>query len=234
MTERGTHPDRRLSVPGSAASAWPIALRRAGHDDFVILERAADVGGVWRDNSYPGAACDVVSRMYSFSFDQDYAWSTAFRAAAGDFRLYPRGGGAARPAPLHAVQYRGRERPVRRGRGALAPRDRGGRRDRDAGPDLGGRPVQPRQDPGLSGPRPLQGRAVPLGGVAARCRSAPARPSRSSATAPARCNSCRRSRRWRSSSICSSARRNTCCPNASSPAPAIGTRGCSACRGCAA
>jgi cation diffusion facilitator CzcD-associated flavoprotein CzcO len=63
---------------GFGGIAMAMALRRAGERDFVILERTADVGGVWRDNAYPGAACDVVSRMYSFSFDQDYAWSTAF------------------------------------------------------------------------------------------------------------------------------------------------------------
>lgn len=63
---------------GFGGIAMAIALRRAGDHDFVILERAADVGGVWRDNSYPGAACDVVSRIYSFSYDQNYEWSTAF------------------------------------------------------------------------------------------------------------------------------------------------------------
>ena len=63
---------------GFGGIALAIALTRAGFNAFIILERASDVGGVWRDNSYPGAACDVVSRLYSFSYDQDYAWSTAF------------------------------------------------------------------------------------------------------------------------------------------------------------
>ncbi len=63
---------------GFGGIAMAMALRRAGDDNFVILERAADVGGVWRDNAYPGAACDVVSRIYSFSRDQDYEWSTTF------------------------------------------------------------------------------------------------------------------------------------------------------------
>src|SRR6185437_8794956 len=63
---------------GFGGIAMAIALRNAGDHDFVMLERAADVGGVWRDNVYPGAACDVVSRIYSFSYDQDYEWSTAF------------------------------------------------------------------------------------------------------------------------------------------------------------
>jgi cation diffusion facilitator CzcD-associated flavoprotein CzcO len=63
---------------GFGGIALAIALKKAGVTGFTILERASDVGGVWRDNSYPGAACDVVSRLYSFSYDQDYEWSTAF------------------------------------------------------------------------------------------------------------------------------------------------------------
>src|SRR5215470_4225556 len=63
---------------GFGGIALAIALKQAGLNAFIILERASDVGGVWRDNSHPGAACDVVSRLYSFSYDQDYAWSTAF------------------------------------------------------------------------------------------------------------------------------------------------------------
>jgi cation diffusion facilitator CzcD-associated flavoprotein CzcO len=63
---------------GFGGIALAIALKRAGLNSFIILERAAEIGGVWRDNSYPGAACDVVSRLYSFSDDQDYVWSTAF------------------------------------------------------------------------------------------------------------------------------------------------------------
>ena len=55
-----------------------VRLKRAGFHDFVIFERAAEVGGVWRDNSYPGAAYDVPSRMYSFSFANDYPWSERF------------------------------------------------------------------------------------------------------------------------------------------------------------
>ncbi|WP_429861033.1 NAD(P)-binding protein, partial [Burkholderia cenocepacia] len=44
-----------------AASGVAVALQRAGIHDFVIVERSHDVGGVWRDNRYPGAACDVPS-----------------------------------------------------------------------------------------------------------------------------------------------------------------------------
>lgn len=52
-----------------------VALKKAGFDDFTIYERASGPGGVWRDNHYPGAACDVPSQLYSYSFEQDYAWS---------------------------------------------------------------------------------------------------------------------------------------------------------------
>ncbi|WP_280479025.1 flavin-containing monooxygenase [Nocardia asiatica] len=45
-----------------------VALRRAGIDRFVICEKADDVGGVWRDNTYPGCSCDVPAHLYSFSF----------------------------------------------------------------------------------------------------------------------------------------------------------------------
>jgi cation diffusion facilitator CzcD-associated flavoprotein CzcO len=63
---------------GFAGIGLAIALRKAGIESFTIYERAADVGGVWRDNRYPGAACDVPSRFYSFSFEPDYPWSEAY------------------------------------------------------------------------------------------------------------------------------------------------------------
>jgi cation diffusion facilitator CzcD-associated flavoprotein CzcO len=46
--------------------------------DFVLLERAAEVGGTWRDNRYPGCACGVPSQLYSFSFELNPAWSRSF------------------------------------------------------------------------------------------------------------------------------------------------------------
>jgi cation diffusion facilitator CzcD-associated flavoprotein CzcO len=63
---------------GFGGMAMAIELKKRGMNDFVILERAGVVGGTWRDNTYPGAACDIVSRLYSFSYDQRYEWSTAF------------------------------------------------------------------------------------------------------------------------------------------------------------
>lgn len=55
-----------------------IKLRQAGYDDFVILERADDVGGTWRDNTYPGCRCDVQSNLYSYSFDPKPDWSETY------------------------------------------------------------------------------------------------------------------------------------------------------------
>ncbi len=55
-----------------------IALKRAGIEDFVLLEQADEVGGTWRDNRYPGAACDVESHLYSFSFEPNPLWSRIF------------------------------------------------------------------------------------------------------------------------------------------------------------
>ncbi|WP_375574766.1 flavin-containing monooxygenase [Paracidovorax oryzae] len=63
---------------GFAGLGMAIALRKAGIDDFAILEKAGDVGGVWRDNAYPGAACDVPSHLYSFSFEPNPRWSRVF------------------------------------------------------------------------------------------------------------------------------------------------------------
>ncbi|MDQ2797613.1 MAG: NAD(P)/FAD-dependent oxidoreductase [Actinomycetota bacterium] len=58
-----------------------IKLLEAGVDDFVILERSDRVGGTWRDNTYPGAACDIPSLLYSFSFAKNPAWSRAYSPA---------------------------------------------------------------------------------------------------------------------------------------------------------
>ena len=55
-----------------------IKLREAGIRDLAILERAASVGGTWRDNTYPGCACDVPSHLYSFSFAPNPRWSRSF------------------------------------------------------------------------------------------------------------------------------------------------------------
>ncbi len=63
---------------GFAGLGMAIALKRAGYDDFVILEKADDLGGTWRDNTYPGCACDVQSHVYSYSFAPNPRWTRMF------------------------------------------------------------------------------------------------------------------------------------------------------------
>lgn len=63
---------------GFGGIAAAIELRKAGMMDFVILEKSDSMGGVWRDNTYPGCACDVPSRFYSYSFEQNWEWSSRY------------------------------------------------------------------------------------------------------------------------------------------------------------
>jgi cation diffusion facilitator CzcD-associated flavoprotein CzcO len=64
-----------------------MALRRADRDDFVVLERAASVGGTWRDNTYPGVACDVPSHLYGFADHPNPDWSGTY-ARGDEIRTY--------------------------------------------------------------------------------------------------------------------------------------------------
>jgi cation diffusion facilitator CzcD-associated flavoprotein CzcO len=63
---------------GFAGIGMAVRLKQAGYHDFVVLERADDVGGTWRDNTYPGCRCDVPSHLYSFSFAPNPDWSRTF------------------------------------------------------------------------------------------------------------------------------------------------------------
>ena len=63
---------------GFSGLCMGIKLKEAGMNDFVILERNAHLGGTWYDNSYPGAACDVESHLYSYSFEPKTDWSRNF------------------------------------------------------------------------------------------------------------------------------------------------------------
>jgi cation diffusion facilitator CzcD-associated flavoprotein CzcO len=55
-----------------------VMLKRAGYDDVTVLERGDGIGGVWHHNTYPGAACDVPSHLYEFSFEPNPRWSRRF------------------------------------------------------------------------------------------------------------------------------------------------------------
>jgi cation diffusion facilitator CzcD-associated flavoprotein CzcO len=63
---------------GFAGLGAAIRLRKDGVDDFLVVERGDEVGGTWRDNTYPGAACDVPSHLYSYSFELNPNWSRSF------------------------------------------------------------------------------------------------------------------------------------------------------------
>ena len=69
-----------IAIIGAGFSGLGMAyyLKQAGFHDFVIYEKASTLGGTWRENTYPGAACDVPSHLYSYSFDPHYPWSTAY------------------------------------------------------------------------------------------------------------------------------------------------------------
>lgn len=70
----------RIAIVGAGFSGIGLAvkLREAGFEDLVILERAADLGGTWRANTYPGCACDVPSQLYSYSFAPNPDWSRTY------------------------------------------------------------------------------------------------------------------------------------------------------------
>ena len=73
---------------GFGGLAAAVRLKQSGVEDLVVFEKSHDVGGVWRENTYPGAACDVPSHLYSLSFAPKADWSRRFA---------PQAAGAGRP-----------------------------------------------------------------------------------------------------------------------------------------
>ncbi|MGK0391570.1 MAG: cation diffusion facilitator CzcD-associated flavoprotein CzcO, partial [Maribacter sp.] len=63
---------------GFAGIGSGIKLSQNNYNSFIIFERKTEVGGTWRDNTYPGCACDIPSMLYSFSFEPNPSWSRAF------------------------------------------------------------------------------------------------------------------------------------------------------------
>jgi cation diffusion facilitator CzcD-associated flavoprotein CzcO len=72
---------------GFAGLGMALALQRAGRDDILVLERGASVGGTWRENTYPGVACDVPSHLYGFAAHPNPHWSATF-APGPEIRRY--------------------------------------------------------------------------------------------------------------------------------------------------
>jgi cyclohexanone monooxygenase len=75
---------------GFAGLGTAVRLTQAGKHDFVVIERGPDVGGTWRDNTYPGAACDVPSHLYSYSFELNPNWTRSF-SSGWEIQEYLRG-----------------------------------------------------------------------------------------------------------------------------------------------
>jgi cation diffusion facilitator CzcD-associated flavoprotein CzcO len=72
---------------GLAGVGMAIGLKQDGTEDFVVLERDQDLGGTWRDNSYPGCACDIPSILYCYADEPNARWSRAF-APQPEIRAY--------------------------------------------------------------------------------------------------------------------------------------------------
>src|SRR4051794_12606989 len=72
--------DYGIAIIGSGFSGMGMAVQllEEGREDFVILERADDVGGTWQANRYPGCQCDIPSHLYSFSFAPNPDWSRTY------------------------------------------------------------------------------------------------------------------------------------------------------------
>jgi cation diffusion facilitator CzcD-associated flavoprotein CzcO len=73
-----SHFDVAIVGTGFSGLGMAIQLRKAGRRSFVVLEKAGDVGGTWRENRYPGCACDVPSHLYSFSFEPNPRWTRMY------------------------------------------------------------------------------------------------------------------------------------------------------------
>lgn len=87
MSQRARGPRVLVIGAGFGGIAVAALLRRAGFDNLLILEKADRAGGVWRDNTYPGCACDIPASLYSYSFAPNPDWSCRFPPRA-EIRAY--------------------------------------------------------------------------------------------------------------------------------------------------
>ena len=78
MTQTKRNPSVVIIGAGMTGILMTIKLRQAGITDIVVLEKKESVGGTWRENTYPGAACDVPAHMYTYSFEPNPNWSRFF------------------------------------------------------------------------------------------------------------------------------------------------------------
>ena len=164
----GRDPSRRTSTSRSSAaaspaSAWRSSSSRRAATDFVVLERDGDVGGTWRQNTYPGCQCDVPSNLYSFSFAPNPDWTPDVRAAARDRRLPAQGRRRLRRAPVHphsAPTVTGAA--LGRGGAALARRDHRAARSPRASSSPAWAALSEPAIPRIPGLETLRGPGLPL------------------------------------------------------------------------
>jgi cation diffusion facilitator CzcD-associated flavoprotein CzcO len=135
-----THMEIAILGAGFAGLGMAIQLKRRGVRDFVVFERASEVGGTWRDNTYPGCACDIKSDLYSFSFAPNPDWTHKY-ARQPEILAY-----------LKATTDRFEVRPHLRLGHEMQPRA-----------DLWSRPLDSAQMAGHSRLEQLPGPEVPLG-----------------------------------------------------------------------
>ncbi len=199
LVSRRIDTDMDIAIVGAGFSGLGMAiqLKEAGIENFTLIERGDEVGGTWRDNHYPGAACDVASHLYSFSFEQNPNWSRAFGQQPEIFDYIKRVRGKIRYASPYSLQYHDPRVVVRRRGGHLAFDHRFGRGTDGAGRDLGrGRAVQS----GLSEDRragTLPGQAHAYRPVGRRLRPRRQARGRDRLRAPRRSRWCRKSRKPR-------------------------------------
>ncbi len=74
----------RIAVIGAGLGGLcaAIKLKQAGYENVRLFERAAEVGGTWRENTYPGCSCDTPVALYQFSFAPSAAWKNTFPSSA--------------------------------------------------------------------------------------------------------------------------------------------------------
>src|SRR5919107_5691129 len=89
ISGNGPRPTPTVAIIGAGLSGlcMGIKLKQAGIDSFTIYEKASEVGGTWRDNTYPGLACDIPSCYYSYSFEPNPDWSRYY-APGGEIQRY--------------------------------------------------------------------------------------------------------------------------------------------------
>ena len=204
---------------GFAGLGAAIRLDRAGVRDFLVIERGSEVGGTWRDNTYPGAACDVPSQLYSFSFALESRLVAGIPTAAGDPGLSTpdrRRIGHPRPASLrlrHAVRALGSRCP------ALDRADQPGDAHRGHPGDCI-RWVERAEDAGTTRYRTVRGAAVPYRPLGPRRRTRRQTGRRDRHRRVRRSRSFPRSPTTSVISMCSSERRHGSCRGATTGSPA--------------